>query len=135
MERFAYSFQFFCKEAAVVCAYDPQRKQCQVCKIVRELNAERLREALIRKRAELKASAETMPTRQSGDCLAVASLMTRRLNATRKVKRRFVQHLKAPHLIPVGVYAWNHPEMLEFVETRELGANKDLTDPRDVKNV
>lgn len=49
--------------------------------------------------------------------------------------RSLVKHCYTTDEVAAAVYIWKHPHDMEFVTVSPLGENKDLSNPKDVKNV
>ena len=50
-------------------------------------------------------------------------------------RKAFINHCKSVSELEAAEYIWNNPEMLEYIESTELGYVKDMNNEKDRKNV
>ena len=69
------------------------------------------------------------------DVCSSTNLETGHIRRSGCVRKNLIQHIRNEEELQVADYIWNNPYSLKFVRHSPLGEVKDMTNPKDIKNI
>lgn len=110
-----------------------RRRDSQIVRIIKKVRQERKRRAIEEYKKKRSLTISLMGTAK-GD-YPVREVVSGRLLRSNSVKERLISHTRNRHELDAALFVWNHPNRLKYVRKSELGENKDLSLPRDARNI